>query len=119
MSRRAILAVVLLLATVLASRAAWCEEITPTAITDPVTTLKPGLHLVHPLSTHFLLDRFRYDVCRADAMDGERLRADLAAERQARIDDRKPESRWQVASRWAGFGVAVGAAFVAGMWVAK
>lgn len=119
MSRRAILAAVILLVAVLASRAAWCDEIQTTPITDPVTVIRPGLHLIHPLSPHFLLDRFALDVCNADAAEVPRLRAELVAERQARIDDRKPEPKWLMAAKWAAIGVGLGAAFVAGVWVGR
>ena len=117
MSRRSIAAAVVLLVAVLASRSAWCDEIIPTAITDPVTVIKPGLHLIHPLSPHFLLDRFAVDACNADAARIpalERQVLDLSLELG---EARKPEAGWRIAGRWAAIGLGIGAAFVAGVWV--
>ena len=90
----------------------------PVEVTDPVTILPAG-HLELDLAdTHFMLDRPAMNQCNADAALVEKRDQQVIDLSLALADARKPEAGWKISLRWASIGLAVGAAFVAGMWVA-
>jgi len=108
--------VAIVLLTALASPAL-ADEIEPTQLTGPVTELAPGPHLLHLVSPHFVLDRDAIDQCNADGasvVELERQVMDLSADL---VERSEPEPGWRIATRWTAIGLAIGAAFVAGIWV--